>query len=128
MPGSSSEKDTTRILVICMACLIMSTLRTVVLNSVSSYSLGWPDVFRTMFYWTSYGTYLMALCTEEVLLAFLVTDFRKNLKRQVFAVFCCKDIAAAKESTTRTQQLTIVVSTRTKTIPVKPINNMVRGM
>jgi hypothetical protein len=133
MAGASSEKDSIRILMICLACLLMSTLRLVVLNAIASASLQWSDVPKTIFYWTSFGAYLLALCTEEILLAFLVADFRKNLKRQFFAIFCCCNFCCNSESngangssSTKTQPLTIGLTTRTT--PAKPMNNLVNGV
>ena len=69
----------------------MSTLRMDALNPLADVSMGWPDVPMTIIYWANYGTNWLALCTEEILLAILVADFRKNLKQQFRAMlcFCC---------------------------------------
>jgi hypothetical protein len=89
MTSTLSEKDPTRILMICMACLLMSTLRMVVLNPLASASLQWSDVPKTIFYWTSNGTNFLGLCTEEICLGVLLRDFRQNVRHQLDNVFCC---------------------------------------
>jgi hypothetical protein len=54
-------------------------------------SLARPDVptAHDYHYWAKYGTTWLALCTEEILLAILVAEIRKNLEQQIRAIFCC---------------------------------------
>jgi hypothetical protein len=110
MAGTTSEKDSIRILMICMTCLLMSVLRIVVLNPLSTlYWSGWPDVPKTIFFWVSYGFGWLAFCTEEILLAFLVADFRKNVKQQISAVLFCSCYKSSNNNQTRTMPRSITV-------------------
>jgi len=80
-----------RIFFVFLSCMIVYGLRsTVNADPLLKIANTLPDLARIIHYWITYGLYLIALCTEEISLAILVPDFRRNISQRFRTIFCKK--------------------------------------
>jgi hypothetical protein len=87
---ATTEKDSIKILITCFSCLLMSTLNQVFIEKLVLYSLAnFPAEWSITIGWIRYLSYLLGLCTEEICLALLVRDFRKNIQNQLSSLIPC---------------------------------------
>jgi hypothetical protein len=88
--SASTEKDSIKILIVCFACLFMSALNQVFVEWLVIYAIAtFSDDWITTVFYINYMAYLLGLCTEEICLALLVRDFRKNVREQVASLLPC---------------------------------------
>jgi len=88
-----------------------------VVDPLASSAMTWSDLPRTIHYWTSYVTYLIGLCTEEISLAILVPDFRNNIARQFRKMYCKKSNEGLQQE--QRQNNTLITSIK--------VNNFIVG-
>jgi len=109
-----------RILFVCLACLIVSGFYVIVIDPLGDIAKTWPDLLGSIYYWTSIGINELSLCTEEISLAILVPDFRKNIAEQFRAIFCCKKSNGNEVQQQKPQTIPAITSIR--------MNNFTNGI
>jgi hypothetical protein len=87
--SASTENDSIKILITCFSCLLMSSLNQVFIEWLVIYSWANFREWSITIGWIKYLSYLLGLCTEEICLALLVRDFRKNIRNQLSSLIPC---------------------------------------